>query len=202
MSAALFAFALASLLIELTPGPNMAYLAILAADRGRPAGLAAVAGVALGLTLLGMLAIFGLGALVLETPWLYQVLRWAGVLYLLYLAWEAWSSARKPIDTVADGETGWRFFRRGLVTNLLNPKAAIFYVTVLPGFLTTTSVGEAIVFGGVYVLVATLVHTAVVLLASTLQPLLTDPARRRVMGLVFAALLVGIAIWVFLSTAR
>src|SRR5690606_17412999 len=98
MIVALLSFALASLLIELTPGPNMAYLAILAADRGKKAGLAAVGGVALGLALLGLLAVLGLGALLVEQPGLFQALRWAGVAYLLYLAWEAWSDARKPIE--------------------------------------------------------------------------------------------------------
>jgi len=201
MSAALLAFALASLLIELTPGPNMAYLAVLAADRGRLAGLAAVAGVALGLAGLGLLAVFGLGTLVLEQPWLYQSLRWTGVAYLLYLAWEAWRDSRKPIDALDPNEGARRFFLRGLITNLLNPKAALFYVTVMPGFLSTATAREALLFGTVYVVVATLVHMGVVLLAGTVQPLLTSPARRRVMGAVFAILLVGVAGWVAYSTA-
>jgi threonine/homoserine/homoserine lactone efflux protein len=201
MSAALLSFALASLLIELTPGPNMAYLAILSADRGRLAGLAAVAGVALGLALLGLLAIYGLGALVLEQPWLYQTLRWTGVFYLLYLAWEAWSDSRKPIEALDPMEGSWRFFRRGLITNLLNPKAALFYVTVMPSFLSTSTTGEALLFASVYVVVATLVHAGVVVLAGSVQPLLTEPARRQTMGAVFAALLVGIAAWVAYSTA-
>lgn len=201
MNAALFSFAVASLLIELTPGPNMAYLAILAANRGRWLGLAAVCGVALGLTLLGLLAIFGLGTLVLEQPWLYQSLRWAGIAYLLYLAWEAWRDSRKPIAALDPDEGTARFFRRGLVTNLLNPKAALFYVTVMPGFLTTTTISEAMLFGATYVAVATAVHAGVVLLAGAVQPLLTMPARRRTMGAVFAVLLVGVALWVTWSTA-
>jgi threonine/homoserine/homoserine lactone efflux protein len=202
MSAALFSFALASLFIELTPGPNMAYLAILSAERGRAAGLAAVAGVALGLTLLGLLAVFGLGALVLDQPILFQTLRWAGIAYLIYLAWEAWTEAHRPIRAVDDRAGAWRFFRRGLVTNLLNPKAAIFYVTVMPGFLPTPSIGNALIFGAIYVLVATLVHAGVVLAAGTLQPLLTTDRHRRQMGTVFALLLLGIALWVGISTAR
>lgn len=201
MSAALFAFALASLLIELTPGPNMAWLAILAADRGRRVGLAAVAGVALGLALLGVLAVAGLGALVLEQPLLFQILRWAGVAYLCYLAWEAWRDARRPIETLDANGDPWRFFRRGLITNMLNPKAAIFYVTVMPGFIVSDTLAEAALFGLVYVVVATAVHAGVVLLAGTLQPLLTAPARRRQMGTIFAILLLGIAVWVAISTA-
>lgn len=202
MSAALLAFALASLLIELTPGPNMAYLAILAADRGRLPGLAAVAGVALGLTLLGLLAISGLGTLVLDHAWLYQALRWAGVAYLVYLAWEAWTDSRKPIEVPDPFAGSWRFFRRGLVTNLLNPKAALFYITIMPGFLPEATLGNALLFGTVYVSVATLVHAGVVLLAGTVQPLLTIDRRRRQMGTIFALLLLAVALWVALTTAR
>lgn len=201
MSAALFAFALASLLIELTPGPNMAWLAILAADRGRWAGLAAVAGVAIGLSLLGMLAILGLGTLLVEQPLLFQALRWAGVAYLVYLAWEAWRDASKPLDMADHAGSRWRFFRRGLLTNLLNPKAALFYVTVMPGFLASDTLSETSLFAAIYVLIATLVHAGVVLLAGALQPLLTVPGRRRNMGAVFAILLLGIAVWVAISTA-
>lgn len=201
MIVALLSFALASLLIELTPGPNMAYLAILAADRGKKAGLAAVGGVALGLALLGLLAVLGLGALLVEQPGLFQALRWAGVAYLLYLAWEAWSDARKPIEAPDPNEGLWRYFRRGLITNLLNPKAALFYITIIPGFLPTGSGGETFLFGAVYVLVATLVHAGVVLLAGALQPLLTVDQRRRQMGLVFAIMLVAVAAWVAYATA-
>lgn len=201
MSAALFSFALASLLIELTPGPNMAYLAILSADRGRRAGLAAVAGVAFGLTLLGVLAVFGIGALVLEQPWLFQILRWSGVAYLLFLAWEAWSQGNQPLHTADIDASGWRYFRRGLVTNLLNPKAALFFVTVMPGFLPAATTANAVLFGVTYVAIASLVHAGVVLLAGAVRPILTAPTRRRQMAAFFASLLVLIAAWLAYSTA-
>ncbi len=202
MNAALFSFALASLLMELTPGPNMAYLAILSAERGRLAGLAGVAGVGIGLLLLGLLAVFGLGAVVLDNEWLYQSLRWAGIGYVLYLAWETWSESGKPLGAIKVTEGAGRFFRRGLISNLLNPKAAIFYVTVMPSFLSTNDTGEALVFGAVFVAVTSLIHAVVVLLAGNLQPVLTAPDRRRQMGVVFALLLVGIAAWIAFATAR
>ncbi len=82
----LAAFAVTSLIIELTPGPNMAYLALIAATEGRRPGYAAVAGVALGLGALGLAAAVGLSALIAEAPVVYQAIRWAGVAYLLWLA--------------------------------------------------------------------------------------------------------------------
>lgn len=72
----------------------------------------------------------------------------------------------------------------------------------MPSFLTTTTTSETLLFATVYVLVATVVHGAVVVLAGSVQPLLTEPARRRAMGLVFAILLIGIAAWVAFATAR
>jgi threonine/homoserine/homoserine lactone efflux protein len=78
-------FILAVLLLELTPGPNMAYLATLAVARGRAAGLYATLGVTLGLSVHALVTVFGAGALIQHYPWLYEVLRWTGVTYLFYL---------------------------------------------------------------------------------------------------------------------
>ena len=89
------AFALTSFLVELTPGPNMAYLALVAATEGRRPGYAAVAGVALGLAIVGLLAALGLATLIAASPLAYQALRWAGVAYLMWLAWEGWRGAER-----------------------------------------------------------------------------------------------------------
>src|SRR3954464_8456556 len=90
------AFVLTSLIIEMTPGPNMAYLAVLGASRGRIAGFSAVLGVALGLALLGIAVGLGGGSLVLNNPVAYESLRWAGALYLCWLAFDSWHDARRP----------------------------------------------------------------------------------------------------------
>ena len=84
----LLAFVLTVTLIELTPGPNMGYLAVLAASAGRRAGLAATAGVAFGLLGIGIASSLGLAAIVAASNPLYEALRWA--LYLLWLAWQGW----------------------------------------------------------------------------------------------------------------
>ena len=97
--ASLLSFALTSFLIELTPGPNMTYLAFVAAQDGRRAGFATVAGVTLGLAVIGIVAAFGVAELVQSSRLLYEGLRWAGVVFLLYLAWEGWSAGA---DVVAE----------------------------------------------------------------------------------------------------
>jgi threonine/homoserine/homoserine lactone efflux protein len=92
----LLGFALAVLLIELTPGPNMAWLAGLAATEGWRRGLAAVSGIALGLLANGILAALGLAALLQNAPQLWTGLRLAGAAMMAWLAVEAWRGAEKP----------------------------------------------------------------------------------------------------------
>lgn len=197
-------FALTSLVIELTPGPNMAWLALLSVERGRLAGLAAVAGVALGLLALGLAASLGLGALVATNNWLYEALRWAGVAFLLYLAWDSYKESREPAEVRVNKDGLVVFFRRGLVTNLLNPKAALFYVTVVPNFVqpNSSSTWQSLTLIGLYVLIATGVHAAIALAGGQLQPLFATDRARRVLGVVAAVLLVAIAVWVAATTNR
>ncbi|WP_029040284.1 LysE family translocator [Cucumibacter marinus] len=200
----ILAFALAAFAIELTPGPNMAYLALLSVDRGRLPGLYAVAGVASGLSVLAAIALFGFGALITEYSWIYETLRWAGIGYLLWLALDAYLTSRKPLEETPDVATGFRYFLRGFITNLLNPKALLFYLTVMPSFVAVEAryLAEATVLSIVYVVVATGVHFGVVVLAGTAQPVLSSAQARRRLGIVFALLLVGVAVWVFFGTAR
>ncbi len=200
-SATLAAFALTSLLIELTPGPNMAYLALIAATEGRKPGYAAVAGVALGLTVVGLAAALGLTALISASPVAYQALRWAGVGYLLWLAWEGWRGAKETVEHAGPGSSLGLFFQRGLITNLLNPKAAMFYVAVLPGFLLPgATVADGISLSAVYVGVATIVHAVIVTAAGTARDWLDNSARERVIRRVLALALVGVAVWMVWKT--
>lgn len=195
----------AVLLIELTPGPNMAYLAALTLGHGRRAGLAAVAGVALGLTVIGLAAAMGFAALVAASPVLWNALRWAGTAYLFYLALETW---RDDQETSPAGMQGTalehrRHFLRGLMTNVLNPKAALFYVAILPRFLPEQDAGldDALLLTAISIAVATAVHLAIVLLAATLHPMLSQPRRLRRTRRVLALGLAGIAMWFLFGTA-
>lgn len=197
------AFIVASFIIELTPGPNMAYLAMLSIERGRAAGLWAVAGVASGLALLGAIAGIGAGSLIAQNSIAYEAVRWAGVAYLLWLAFDTWRTARRPLAAGEAGDSARHSYLRGLLTNLLNPKALLFFVSVLPEFVGPgDAVAQTSVLTVVYVLVATGVHLAIVLAATILGPVLFHSGSRRALGMVFAALLVGVAIWVAMSTHR
>ena len=201
--AAVAGLALTSMLIELTPGPNMAYLAIIGTTEGRRPGYAAVAGVALGLIVVGIAAALGLAAVIAASPTLYQVLRWGGVGYLLFLAWEGWRGAGETVDHAEGGSSLWRYFQRGLLTNLLNPKAAIFYVAVLPTFIVAGApvVPQALILTLIYVGVATVVHLAVVTLAGAAKGRLEDRGWTTTVRRVLSLGLVGVALWMVVKTA-
>jgi threonine/homoserine/homoserine lactone efflux protein len=206
-SGSLAAFALTSLVIEMTPGPNMAYLAALSLSQGIRAGLAAVGGVALGLSVYGAVAALGLSAAIDNSPLLYEVLRWGGVVYLLWLAWEAWANeAETAPEKAGDPDVGpGQAFRRGLITNLLNPKAAVFYVAVLPDFIQVgkgSIVTQTLGLSALYVGIATLAHLVIVMLASRLQNVVQTPDKRRSIRRVLAVALAAIAVWFAFSTAR
>jgi len=197
-------FALTSLLIELTPGPNMTYLALVAASKGRRYGFSTVLGVALGLAVIGAAAAFGVAAMIQSSNLMYEMLRWAGILFLLYLAYDGWRGETQTGEN--QGEADKRhadYFRRGLLTNILNPKAAAFYVTVLPTFLPAEAgLADTMMLTGIYVAVATVIHGVIVALAGTLAPFLRDPSREQIVRRLLSLLLAGVAVWFAVGTAR
>ena len=197
------AFALASVLIELTPGPNMTWLAIVAASQGRARGFAAVAGVATGLAVIGAAAAAGLAAAIAASPALFETLRWGGAAFLLWLAWDAWREAGE-VERVGPAKGLAVYFRRGFVVNALNPKAAAFYVAVLPGFIDPAGsvTGQAVLLTAIYVAVATAIHAGIVLGAGSLARLADTPGRMKTIRRVLALALAGVAIWFLIGTAR
>lgn len=206
-ASSLGAFTLMALAIEVTPGPNMGYLAVLSLSRGWQVGAAAVAGVALGHAAYGLAAALGVAALIDSSPLIYELLRWAGVAYMLWLAYEAWSSETETSPDIADHADPRlvrRAFRHGLITNLLNPKAAIFFVAVVPTFVQpgASVVAQTLILSGIFVAVATAVHLTIVLLAGRLQGFANDPSRRRPIRRALAVVLFCIAAWLAWSTAR
>src|SRR6185312_12391866 len=119
-------------------------------------GIAAVVGIAIGLSVYGAAAALGLGAIIDSSRFLYETLRWAGVAYLLWLAWDAWTAEREVASKSAPNPDvpPWPAFRRGLITNLLNPKAAVFYIAMLPEFIRDdgrTVLMQTVILSSVYV---------------------------------------------------
>lgn len=130
-------FALASILLALTPGPNLLYLVSRTLCQGRRAGIVSLAGTSLGLAFHVFAAALGLSAIFLSIPVLYDALRLAGAGYLLWLAWDAvrpgGRGAFAPRELPRDAPG--RLFRMGLLTSVLNPKVAMFYLALFPQFI-------------------------------------------------------------------
>ena len=203
--AALLPFITASVIIESTPGPNMAYLAIVSLNDGRKAGYAVTAGVALGLLAIGIACALGVDTLITNSELAYQGLRVAGVGYLFWLAWDGWRAEGEISPTKTDGSIKrGKFFRRGLITNLLNPKAAIFYIAILPGFAISSDqvLPQILMLTAVYVTIATAIHIFIVSLAGSLRPFLENPKKRLIVRRILSALLALVAIWFAVTTGK
>lgn len=194
----LLPFLAAVILMEITPGPNMGWLALVSLSQGRTAGLAAVAGITLGLSLWMVAAAFGLTEVVMRWPALYQAIRWAGVVFLLYLAWDAWRSTDATARQTPEPALRRQLFRRGLIGNLLNPKAALLYVVLLPGFMRPgygAPLVQALVLGGLHIGISIVVHSAIVLTASRAGGSLLTRQQSPVMRTLMALSLVAVAAW-------
>lgn len=182
----------------------MAWLALISASEGRRAGFAAVAGVASGLVALGAASAFGLAQLASTFPLFFSLLRYTGVLYLLWLAWVTWRSSEEPsFATVKTGVRSLAWIRHGLLLNLLNPKAAIFFIALVPAYIVADQpvMPQTLALSASYVAIATLIHIAIVLLAAQAHDWLVTGGRQRRVRQAFAVMLAGIAIW-FLITTR
>ncbi len=201
-------FVVAVLIFELTPGPNMAYLATLAIARGRVAGLYATLGIALGLGVHGVVTVFGAGALIQRYPWLYETLRWTGVAYLLFLAWEGWRVQKANSPAKVDFfQSACPLVLRGFLSNVFNPKSILFFVSVVPGFVRTGAHNPALplqmmFFGIIYVGIATAIHFGIVLAATELRPYLIEGPRSQLVRRSLSLALALVAGWLAWTTAR
>ena len=196
-------FLLAMVLVELTPGPNMGWLALVSLSQGRAAGLAAVAGITLGLAAWMTAAAVGLTGQILARPELYQAIRWAGVGFLLWLAWEAWRGEADPARAAAPDSRRRALFARGLAGNLLNPKAAAFYVVLLPAFIRPGFAGptiQALTFGGLHLAISVAIHGTIVVMAAGAGRVLMARLRGVWARALSAGGLAAIALWLAWET--
>lgn len=132
-------FAIAALVLVISPGPNMIYIISRSITQGKKAGLISLAGVMCGFLFHIILVSFGLTAILFAVPFAYTALKTAGVVYLLYLAYQAIKpNTKSPFELPAEGavyDRPAKLFRIGLLTNVLNPKVAFFYLSFFPQFI-------------------------------------------------------------------
>lgn len=164
------AFALVSLGMVCSPGPNMIYLISRTISQGKRDGIISLLGVITGFLIYIIATMLGLSFLFELVPVMYDIIKWLGVIYLLWLAWNAIkpgaSSILEPQHLAV--ESPKKLYVMGLMTNLLNPKIAVLYVSLLPQFMDPNS-GSLLVqtaqLGTVQIFVSFAVNLLIVLFA-------------------------------------
>jgi threonine/homoserine/homoserine lactone efflux protein len=155
----MMAFAIAALVLIMVPGPDQVLITRNALGGGRWGGLLTLLGGALGITVHASAAALGLSALLLASATAFTVLKIVGVAYLLWLGLQTLRAARRSRrepaanETVAVPRRRWAYLRQGFLSNALNPKVALFFVTFLPQFLPTdggSPRSEALVLSAVF----------------------------------------------------
>lgn len=201
----LLAYALISLGMVLTPGPNMVYLVSRSICQGPVAGLVSLGGVALGFVFYMLCAALGITALLLTVPYAYDAVRIGGAAYLLYLAWQTVRpGGRSPFqlrDLAKDSPR--KLFTMGLLTNLLNPKIAVMYLSLLPQFIAPPEHGsvlaQSLVLGFTQIFISVSVNALIVFTAGSIAAFFIARPRwqsvqRWLMGTVLATLAVRMAL--------
>jgi len=199
----LLLFVAASVLLVLTPGPNLLYLLSRTLAQGRSAGLVSLAGTASGFIVHIVAASLGLSAVFVAIPVAYDALRWAGAAFLLWLAFDA-------IRSGAGGGAGGIFapralpraapsklFRMGLITSILNPKVALFYLALFPQFVDPARgdvLGQSLVLGLVQIVIAVIGDALFILAAARAARWFADrPFWAAVQRWLLASVFAGIA---------
>lgn len=194
---ALLAFTVAAVLLTITPGLDTMMLLRMVVGGGRKAGLVGGFGTTLGCLVWGAASIAGLTALLVASKFAYDVVRYAGAAYLLWLGgsalWKSWRGPRDDRPTDAPAITPVQALRVGFATNLLNPKIGVFYLSLLPQFLPSdqASAGWGALLVGVHVTVGQIWQIVVVWLAGRAAIVLAKPAVRRWTERLTASVLVG-----------
>lgn len=199
----LAAFAVIALGMVLTPGPNMIYLVSRSLCQGPAAGLVSLGGVALGFVFYMLSAALGITALLMAVPYAYDVLRFAGALYLAWLAWQALRPGGRSAFEVRSlpRDSNRKLFLMGFVTNLLNPKIAVLYLSLLPQFIDPAKGSvllQSVALGGTQVVISVSVNALIAVSAGSIAALLAARPRwllvqRWLMGTVLAGLALRMA---------
>jgi threonine/homoserine/homoserine lactone efflux protein len=198
----LLAFMAATLALNVTPGPDMLYVIARSVGEGRRAGVVSALGISTGTLFHTAAVVLGVSAFLVAYPAAYDLLRYAGAAYLAWLGVRALRTpAREGGEPVVAPAELSAIFRQGVITNVLNPKVAIFFLAFLPQFVDAergSVTAQLLVLAALFITSGTLVNVAVALAAGHAR----TAARRavasgvlpRVTGIVFLALALRLAI--------
>lgn len=200
----LLAFALVSLVMACTPGPNMMYLVSRSICQGTRAGLVSLIGVAAAFAVYMISSALGLTALLIAVPYAYDAIRWAGAAYLLWMAWQTVRpTGASPFQVRAlPPDSARRLVAMGFATNMLNPKAAVLYLSLLPQFLapeTGDLLRRSLTLGATQIGISCAVNGLAILAAGAVARFLVrhplwELLQRWTMGAVLSSLAVRMAL--------
>lgn len=190
------AFAAASAVLLVIPGPTILLVISYALGHGRRSAGATVAGVALGDFTAMTASMLGLGALLATSAAVFTVLKWIGAVYLIYLGIKLW---RAPVSAPQDGEASepigqpLRIFLHAYVVTALNPKSIIFFVAFLPQFLDTTRpiAVQMVIFEATFLILATLNASTYALMAAMARSTIRKPRIQSLVNRTGGTLMIG-----------
>ncbi len=195
-------FSSASVLLALAPGPDNIFVLTQSALKGKLVGLVVTMGLCTGLLVHTSAVVLGAAVIFQTSALAFHALKYIGAGYLLYLAWHAFRAGATRVDSQQAQEISlWRYYVRGIIMNVTNPKVSIFFLAFLPQF-TTPGRGslslQLIVLGLLFIVATFVVFGAISLLAATLGQLLAKSDRlqillNRVAGTVFVGLALKLA---------
>jgi threonine/homoserine/homoserine lactone efflux protein len=201
-------FVMTALVLNATPGVDMMYTVTRTLQAGWRSGVAAALGIGVGCAVHAVAAALGLAALLSASPWAFEGIRWAGAAYLLWLAWGLLQAARQPggsgVDVSAPvSRSTAQTFAQGVLTNVLNPKVALFFLALLPQFIAADAANKTLAFlvlGAVFIVNGTLFLLAVVIVAHRARRVGARPAVRRALNVLGASLFAALAARLALSS--
>jgi len=167
----LLLFCISAFALIITPGPNLIYIITRSASQGRKAGLLSVLGVDSGTLIHVAAASLGLSALLASSALAFNIVKYLGAAYLIYLGLRAWFSQREAQELANPEPTSVaRVYFQGMLTNVLNPKVALFFLAFLPQFVDVSRgsvAAQMLVLGLTFTLIGVGVDVVVALFAST-----------------------------------
>lgn len=204
--AAMITFMITALVIILIPGPSVVFAIGRTLALGRSSGLVTVVANATGTSVWVIGTAFGLYGLVSALPWLLEVIKVAGVIYLGYLGYKTVRGAGKQHANItsASGEQKplGQIFREGFLVGLSNPKTAVFFTAVLPQFINPAGnfVIQFLLLGGLFELIGTLSDAMYVLAAAAVRDwILNEPRRLHTIVAVGGFMILGVSVWLFIN---
>ncbi|MGO4110286.1 LysE family translocator [Paenibacillus sp. YAF4_2] len=196
----LIAFGIVSLGMVCSPGPNMIYLISRSISQGRKAGIISLMGVVLGFVVYLIASMLGLIAIFNTVPVIYTAMKWAGAAYLLWLAWKSNKSGSASIlaPVALTIEKPHKLFLMGFITNLLNPKIAVLYISLLPQFENPkrgSLLSQSAILGLTQILISFAVNLLIVLTASRIASWLGKrPTWLKAQRWIMSGVLTGLAV--------